>query len=68
MEKKPKALRLADALEISSNHHMRREAASELRRLHDLCTKLLEALEMALLWVDGDTKNIVRAAISKAKD
>ena len=30
----PEALRLADALEISSNHGMRREAATELRRLH----------------------------------
>lgn len=29
--------------------------------------ELLEALKMALLWVDGDTKNIVRAAIAKAE-
>ena len=30
----PEALRLADALEISSNHGIRREAAAELRRLY----------------------------------
>ena len=30
----PEALRLADALEMSSNHGLRREAAAELRRLH----------------------------------
>lgn len=30
---KPEALRLADALEMSSNHGLRREAAAELRRL-----------------------------------
>jgi hypothetical protein len=34
MTTQPTALRLADALEISSNHGMRREAAAELRRLH----------------------------------
>ena len=33
MSEQPTALRLADALEISSNHGMRREAAAELRRL-----------------------------------
>lgn len=31
----PEALRLADAMEMSSNHGMRREAAAELRRLHE---------------------------------
>ena len=30
----PDALRLADALEMSSNHGIRRKAAAELRRLH----------------------------------
>lgn len=33
-ERQPEALRLADALEMSSNHGIRREAAAELRRLH----------------------------------
>lgn len=33
MSEKSEALRLADALEISSNHGIRREAAAELRRL-----------------------------------
>lgn len=47
---KPEALRLADALEMSSNHGMRREAAAELRRLHNLAMELqgkIYALEMA---------------------
>ena len=35
MTTQPEAMRLADALEISSNHGMRREAAAELRRLHE---------------------------------
>ena len=46
----PEALRLADALEISSNHGIRREAAAELRRLYDLAMELqgkIYALEMA---------------------
>ena len=34
MTAQPEALRLADALEISSNHGIRREAANELRRLY----------------------------------
>ena len=34
MSTQPLALRMADALEISSNHGIRREAAAELRRLH----------------------------------
>lgn len=33
MTAQPEALRLADALEMSSNHGIRREAAAELRRL-----------------------------------
>lgn len=43
------ALRLADALEISSNHHMRREAAAELRRLH---------AELRRLQIDGDARDV----------
>lgn len=35
MKVEVEVLRLADALEISSNHGMRREAAAELRRLHE---------------------------------
>ena len=45
MSGQPTALRLADALEISSNHGMRREAAAELRRLHAQRDALLEALK-----------------------
>ena len=35
MSAQPEALRLADALEISSNYGVRLQAAEELRRLHD---------------------------------
>ena len=42
MSAHPEALRLADALEISSNHGIRREAAAELRRLHAKCEALTE--------------------------
>ena len=36
MSAQSEALRLADALEISSNHRIRREAAAELRRLAEV--------------------------------
>ena len=47
MSAQPEALRMADALEISSNHGMRREAAAELRRLHGLDFALRDC-ELAL--------------------
>ena len=40
MSEKNEALRLADALEISSNHGIRRKAAAELRRQHEEITEL----------------------------
>ena len=42
MTAQPEALRLADALEMSSNHGIRREAAAELRRLQ----------------IDGDARDV----------
>ena len=49
MTAQPEALRLADALEISSNHGIRREAADELRRLH---------AELRRLQIDGDARDV----------
>jgi hypothetical protein len=54
MTTQPEALRLADALEISSNHGMRREAAAELRRLH---TELIESQK----WRDRDEARAANA-------
>ena len=44
MSAQSEALRLADALEISSNHGIRREAAAELRRLSEIETLYLAAM------------------------
>lgn len=75
----PEALRLADALEISSNHGIRREAAAELRRLHAQRDALLEALKLIVEFVDAPTEgkrpdvfvmriSKARAAIAKAEE
>lgn len=40
MSEKNEALQLADALEISSNHGIRRKAAAELRRQYEEITEL----------------------------
>jgi len=44
--KQPEALRLADALDHHSPHRIEREAAAELRRLHEVNAELLEALRL----------------------
>lgn len=75
MNKQPKALRLADALETLSP--LEREAAIQLRRLHEVNQELLEALKWALSnincepyeWSDeenADAHEAARAAIAKA--
>jgi len=55
MTTQPEAHRLADALEAwtlgKPTHH--REAAAELRRLHDLNGELLEALKVAQPYVSA---------------
>lgn len=43
MSEKSETLRQADALEISSNHGIRREAAAKLRRLHEENAELRKA-------------------------
>jgi hypothetical protein len=60
MTEQPTALRLADALEISSNHGMRREAAAELRRLHHNNQVLKNALWKAC----GDDEGVVNDTIA----
>ena len=58
MNIQPKALRLADELDVEfaqgriSNHNGRK-AAAELRRLHEVNQELLEALKMGLEIGDG---------------
>ena len=72
MSAQSEALRLADALEISSNHGMRREAAAELRRLHAQREALLEALKtvewhgQGSCWVVDADK--IAAAIKAAEE
>ena len=74
MSEQPEALRLADELDEKpdSDGHCR-EAAAELRRLHEANRELLEALKLAdaLLW--GANMNAVvverkvKAAIAKGE-
>lgn len=48
---KPEALRLAEWLETSPNTRDKK-AAAELRRLHEVNQKLVEALEEVMAWVN----------------
>ena len=75
MSNKSKALRLADVLERSVNNphrYWQGEAATELRRLHEVNQELLGALNDALGLIDdltpleGNTVRKARAAIAKA--
>ena len=78
MSDKPEALRLADALEMSSNHGSRRKAAAELRRLFAIEAQRDELLEALKPFADTDLRNPsvsrmfgfdvlrARAAIAKA--
>lgn len=52
MTKQPKALRLADALETLSP--LEREAAAQLRRLHEVNQELLEALLRIMRHIPSD--------------
>ncbi len=72
MTKQPEALRLAEHMEISVSHAaaVRKKAAAELRRLHEVNAELVEALEL-ILPPSGTYDGIVwiakaRAAIAKA--
>lgn len=52
MNKQPKALRLADALETLSP--LEREAAIQIRRMHELNQELLEALLRIMRHIPAD--------------
>ena len=58
MSNKSKALRLADVLERSVNNphrYWQGEAATELRRLHEVNQELLEALKRALPFMEAES-------------
>ena len=68
--KQPEALRLAEKLDYHVSHRSEREAATELRRLHEQNAELLEALR-AMLAVKTEldaeiAERDARAAIAKA--
>ena len=76
MSEEPTALRLADALEASWDGiepcEVDRQAAAELRRLHELNQELLEALKLIASAENSALdlaycKGIARAAIAKAE-
>lgn len=62
--KKPKALRLADALETLPP--LEREAAAQLRILHEVNQELLEAFKLIVEVGDRAATEISREAIAKA--
>jgi hypothetical protein len=69
----PEALRLAEDLDAYHTRSEHKEAAAELRRLHELNTELLEALIKAdvILYSegfhpDGSYRTPIRAVIAKA--
>ena len=68
----PEALKLAGNLEALHGHKLSAKAATELRRLHESNTELLEALQTVLSEShDGplhdDYRRQARAAIAKAE-
>lgn len=73
MNEQPEALRLADEIEWIAAGKAGKETAAELRRLHALNQKLLEALNETLkahevgVFMSGSGLNKARAAIAKAQ-
>jgi hypothetical protein len=76
-DKKPEALRLADALRLLGDaltvkNNEAHQAAAELRRLHALSAELVAALQMARRYVvcEGSQSELeqVDAAINAAKE
>ena len=72
-DKQPETLRLADSLErMSLSTKWDKQAAAELRRLHEVNQELLEALQKIAgntydEWTNGaEAARIARAAIAKA--
>ena len=73
MNKQPRALRLADALDQFHNP-WDKKAAAELRRLHEVNQELVEALEMCLdnPWREGTVQydaliHEAKVVLAKAK-
>ena len=69
MNTKPEALRLAEWLETSANTRDK-QAAAELRRLHEVNQMLVEALEITVPYLPAKTATLseVEDAIAKAKE
>ena len=71
MNKQPKPLRLADALDKTADFQMRAiEAAAELRRLHKVNQILIDALEKVDYYVPEKigAKRLLKYALAKAKE
>ena len=68
-QKQPEALRLADWCDAHSSGDYRpsSEAATELRRLHEVNAELLEALKTIYAGHPEHVYHIARAAIAKAE-
>ena len=70
MTTQPEALRLADLLTADAywSPMLGKQAAAELRRLHEVNQELLEALKDVMYWDNGKPEwDVARAAIAKAK-
>ena len=66
MTTQPEALRLAGVLD-NYGYKDTDDAASELRRLHEVNQELLEALKDVMYWENGKPEwDVARAAIAKA--
>jgi hypothetical protein len=70
-DKQPEALRLADLLDyaVGIEGYVRDEAATELRRLHEVNAELVEALQFALdvLAAQDEIDQVLGAAIVTAE-
>lgn len=64
-DKQPEALRLAYIIEANWDRQYGKQAAAELRRLHEVNAELLEALKIL---VDYYASPIARDAIRKATE
>lgn len=68
MSKQPKALRLAGKMEdILHDWMSAHEAATELRRLHEVNTKLVETLKCVLDCSDHQNPEVWTAAVKQAR-
>jgi len=70
MNTQPEALRLADELDSTCPYFNAKQAAAELRRLHEVNQMLVEALEITVPYLPAKTATLseVEDAIAKAKE